>query len=64
MAKTPKMKVLHPGVLLATKSMAEKCMLSQGMTILDVGCGSGRSAVFLAKEYGCRIVGVDIELGL
>jgi len=31
------------------------------MTILDAGCGSGRSAIFLAKQYGCRIVGVDIE---
>jgi ubiquinone/menaquinone biosynthesis C-methylase UbiE len=31
------------------------------MTILDACCGSGRSAIFLAKQYGCRIVRVDIE---
>jgi ubiquinone/menaquinone biosynthesis C-methylase UbiE len=33
------------------------------MTILDGGCGSGRSDIFLAKRYGCRIVGVDIDPG-
>ena len=63
MANTLKMKVLHPGGLVATKLMAEKCKLSSDMTILDVGCGSGCSAIFLAKHYGCRIVGVDIEPG-
>ena len=61
MANTIKMKVLHPGGLLATKLLAEKCKLSPDMTILDAGCGSGRSAIFLAKQFRCRIVGVDIE---
>jgi ubiquinone/menaquinone biosynthesis C-methylase UbiE len=61
MAKTIKMKVLHPGGLPATEVLAEKCHLSPNMAVLDVGCGSGRSAFFLAKQYGCRIVGVDID---
>lgn len=61
MANTIKMKVLHPGGLLATKLLAEKCKLSPDMTILDAGCGSGRSAIFLAKQFRCRIVGVNIE---
>ncbi len=63
MAKTLKMKVLHPGGLQATKLLAEKCKISSDMLILDVGCGSGRSDIFLAKQYGCRIVGVDIDAG-
>ena len=61
MAKTLKMKVLHPGGLQATKLLAEKCKISSDMIVLDVGCGSGRSDIFLANKYGCRIVGVDIE---
>jgi ubiquinone/menaquinone biosynthesis C-methylase UbiE len=61
MAKTLKMKVLHPGGLHATKLLAEKCKISSDMVILDAGCGSGRSDIFLAKRYGCRIVGVDID---
>ncbi len=61
MANTLKMKVLHPGGLEVTTLLAERCELSPDMTILDAGCGSGRSAIFLAKQYGCRIVGVDVE---
>jgi ubiquinone/menaquinone biosynthesis C-methylase UbiE len=61
MTKTLKMKVLHPGGLHATELMAEKCKISSDMIILDAGCGSGRSGIFLANKYGCRIVGVDIE---
>ena len=63
MAKILKMKVLHPGGLHATRLLAERCKISSDMTILDGGCGSGRSDIFLAKRYGCRIVGIDIDPG-
>ncbi|MFW9831269.1 MAG: class I SAM-dependent methyltransferase [Candidatus Thorarchaeota archaeon] len=62
MAKTLKMKVLHPGGLYATKLLAEKSKISSESTILDVGCGSGRSDIYLARHYGCKIVGVDIDI--
>ena len=55
------MKVLHPGGLQATKLMAEKCEISRNMIILDAGCGSGSSSIFLAKRYGCRVVGIDVD---
>jgi cyclopropane fatty-acyl-phospholipid synthase-like methyltransferase len=35
--------------------------LTAGDHILDVGCGSGGPAVFLARETGCRVTGVDVN---
>jgi SAM-dependent methyltransferase len=55
------MKVLHPGGLQATKLMADKCEISRDTIILDAGCGSGSSSIFLAKRYGCRVVGIDVD---
>ncbi len=55
------MKVLHPGGLQATRLMAQKCHISSNMTILDAGCGSGSSSILLAKRYGCRVVGIDVD---
>ena len=61
MSKTLGMKVLHPGGLQTTKFLAEKIGITKDMTILDAGCGSGSSSIFLAKQYGCRVVGVDVD---
>ena len=30
------------------------------MRVLDLGCGKGRSSVFLAKEFGVNVVAVDL----
>jgi SAM-dependent methyltransferase len=31
----------------------------EGADVLDVGCGTGHHAAFLADHFGCRIAGVD-----
>jgi len=61
MAKNLGLRVLHPGGLEATEMLAESCDISRDMTILDAGCGRGSSSIFLARRYGCKVVGVDID---
>jgi SAM-dependent methyltransferase len=50
----------HIGGLYATRELAELCHLGEGQEVLYVGCGSGVSAITLAMDYGCYVVGVDI----
>ncbi len=61
MAKKLHIKVLHPGGLKGTELLAKHSRISEVMTILDAGCGSGSSSIFLARRYGCRVVGIDID---
>ena len=50
----------HIGSLEATKTLIELCHISRGKYVLDVGCGVGATPCFIAKKFGCRVVGVDI----
>jgi arsenite methyltransferase len=51
----------HIGGLEATEALVQLCHISQGRYVLDVGSGVGVTPCFLAKRYGCRVVGVDIS---
>ena len=44
----------------ATKDLASLVKIKPVDKILDVGCGIGGSARFLASNYGCFVTGVDI----
>ncbi len=50
----------HLGGIEATKKLLELCHVTKGSYILDVGCGAGQSACYIAKKHDCRVVGVDI----
>jgi SAM-dependent methyltransferase len=51
---------LHGGGLAATKDHARRAQLTAAMHVLDVGCGVGGSARYLAATIGCRVTGVDL----
>ncbi|NLE76185.1 MAG: methyltransferase domain-containing protein [Chloroflexi bacterium] len=50
----------HMGGVEATEALVQQCHIGADSCVLDVGCGVGASACFLARRYGCRVVGVDI----
>jgi len=52
------------GGVAATEELLELCHVGEGQFILDVGCGAGVTPCFVAKKYGCRVVGVDISEGM
>ncbi len=40
--------------------LAELCHLAPGSRVLEVGCGTGTNACYLAEKYGCSVVGIDV----
>lgn len=40
---------------------ARKLKLEPGMRVLDIGCGWGGAARFIAERYGCEVVGVTVS---
>jgi ubiquinone/menaquinone biosynthesis C-methylase UbiE len=50
----------HLGGWEATKQLLELCHLDRDSFVLDVGCASGKTACYVASEYGCKVEGVDI----
>lgn len=50
----------HMGGMETTRELIARCGIDEGTTVLDVGCGAGATASYLASTYGCRVVGVDV----
>jgi SAM-dependent methyltransferase len=51
----------HLRGLVASKEMAAALELTRDSTVLDIGCGLGGPARFIAATYGCQVTGIDLS---
>ncbi len=54
----------HGGGLNSTRELVRLCHMDADSHVLDVGCGAGATPTYLAKEIGCRVVAVDLRVGM
>ncbi len=64
MARHVGMTVVHPGGFDATDRLAESLNIGKGTRVVDIACGKGTSAAYLAERFGCNVVGIDIAQDL
>ena len=51
----------HPGGISLTKEIFKTEEINKTSHILDVGCGTGQTAAYLASRYGAKVIGMDIN---
>lgn len=49
----------HPGGLNLTRKIFESENIHNSSKVLDVGCGTGQTAAYLAFKYGANVTGID-----
>lgn len=50
---------LHPGGFTATLELLDRIPIRPDSVVLDIGCGSGRTACYIAKKYGTHVFALD-----
>lgn len=52
--------LMGPNAMKIVETLSLKLPLKEGMRILDLGCGTGLTSIFLAKEYGVTVYATDL----
>ncbi|HSR31699.1 MAG TPA: class I SAM-dependent methyltransferase [Anaerolineae bacterium] len=53
--------IVHMGGLSDTYRLLEMCEVDESSRVLEVGCGVGFTACEIGKQYGARVVGIDLS---
>jgi ubiquinone/menaquinone biosynthesis C-methylase UbiE len=53
--------IFHPGGLALSRMMVDKMNLEVDSQLLDLACGDGKTAAYLAKVLGIQVHGIDIS---
>ena len=56
----PAIDQLHTGGAPASIDLFKKIRLSPDVLVLDAGCGIGGSSRLIARQFNCRVIGVDL----
>lgn len=48
-------------VRMIDKIVGEKPQIQKGDLVVDAGCGVGGTAIYLAKKYQCKVIGVNLS---
>jgi SAM-dependent methyltransferase len=51
---------MGPNVLWLTEALSQVMSMHPGMRVLDLGCGTALSSIFLAKEFGVQVWAADL----
>lgn len=54
----------HIGGIVTTSALLRQCGLRPGLRVLEVGCGTGRTAAHIAEHAGCQVDAVDVHPGM
>jgi arsenite methyltransferase len=51
----------HIGGYAATDELLALCHIGDAREVLNIGCGIGVASAYIARKYGCHVVGVDLS---
>ena len=64
MAKFVGLTVIHPGGYGATRQLLDRLGITKESSIIDIACGKGTTAMYIADNYGCKVQAIDISAEL
>lgn len=52
--------MMGPNCVRIAEELTQKIQLRSHMRVLDLGCGTGLTSIFLAKEFGVQVFAADL----